>query len=141
MRVNWMVPVRRLWSLVRWVIHQINVWGGILISIPLIPIIWYCVLMAKGVRRIRRIVKRALSPADHFLTNAVADKDGWIYGQVDDDISALGLFAELFVESRLVRQGLMLRDGDGKTFLVTSFEPGQKHAPLAPLLAEAFLLD
>lgn len=136
-----MVPVRRLWSLVRWVIHQINVWGGVLISIPLIPIIWYCVLMAKGVKRIRRIVKRALSPADHFLTDAVADDYGWIYGQVDDDVSALGLFAEFFVESRLVRQGLVLRDGDGKTFLVKSFKPGQKPEQLVPLLGEAFLLD
>lgn len=97
--------------------------------------------MSKGVKRIKRIIKRALSPADHFLTDAVADDHGWIYGQVDDDISALGLFAELFVESRLTRQGLVLRDGDGKTFLVKSFEPGQKHAPLAPLFAEAFLLD
>lgn len=141
MRVNWMVPLRRLWGLVRWIVHQINIWGGILISIPLIPIIWYCVLMAKGVKRIKRIIKRALSPADHFLTDAVADEWGWIYGQVDDDTSALGLFAEFFVESRLVRQGLVLRDGDGKTFLVQSFEPGQKHAPIAPLLAEAFLLD
>lgn len=141
MRVNWMVPLRRLWGLARWIVHQINVWGGVLVSIPLIPIIWYFVLMAKGVKRIKRIVKRALSPADHLLTDAVADDYGWIYGQVDDDASALGLFAELFVESRLVKQGLMLRDGDGKTFLIKSFEPGQKPAQLAPLLGEAFLLD
>ena len=141
MRINWLVPVRRLWGLVRWIEQQINVWGGILISIPLIPIIWYFVLMAKGIKRIRRIIKRALSPADHFLTDAVADEWGWIYGQVDDDTSELGLFAELFVEARLFKQGMVLRDGDGKTFLVKSFEPGQKHAPLAPLLGEAFLLD
>ena len=57
MRVNWLVPVRRLWSLVRWIVHQINIWGGILITIPLIPIIWYCVLMSKGVKRIKEGLK------------------------------------------------------------------------------------
>lgn len=141
MRVNWMVPLRGLWSLLRWVIHQINVWGGILVSIPLIPIIWYFVMMTKGARRVGRMIKRALSPSDHVLSDVVADPEGWIYGQVDGDTSAFGLFAEVYVEARLVKQGMVLRDRDGRTFLVTSFNEGQKHAPLAPLFAESFLRE
>ncbi|WP_422416812.1 hypothetical protein [Pseudomonas sp. GZD-222] len=141
MRINWIVPVRALWGLVRWLIHQINVWGGILISIPLIPVIWFFVMMMKGARRVGRMIKRAFSPSDHVLSEVVADEAGWIYGQVDGDTTAFGLFAELHVEARLVKEGMVLRDRTGKTFLVTSFEKGQKPAPLAALLAESFLRE
>lgn len=141
MRINWMVPVRALWSLLRWAVHQINVWGGILISIPVIPVVWFFVMMIKGARRVGRMIKRALSPSDHVLSEVVADDGGWIYGQVDGDTTALGLFAEIHVEARLVKEGMVLRDRNGKTFLVTSFEKGQKPAPLANLLAESFLRE
>lgn len=141
MRINWVVPLRGLWSLLRWVVRQINVWGGILISIPLIPLIWFFVMMIRGARRVGRMIRRACSPADHVLSEVVADEQGWIYGQVDGDTTAFGLFAELHVEARLVREGIVLRDRSGKTFLVTSFEKGQKPAPLATLLAEALLRE
>ncbi|MFI8376145.1 hypothetical protein ACIGCH_18970 [Pseudomonas helleri] len=141
MRINWMVPARALWSLLRWCAHQINVWGGILISIPLIPVVWFFVMAAKGARRVGRMIKRAFSPSDHVLSEVVADEAGWIYGQVDGDTTAFGLFAELHVETRLVKEGMVLRDRNGKTFLVTSFEKGQKPAPLAALLAESFLRE
>lgn len=141
MRINWMVPLRALWSLLRWIVHQINVWGGILISIPLIPLVWFFVMMMKGARRVGRMIRRAFSPSDHVLTEVVADEHGWIYGQVDGDTTAFGLFAELHVEARLVKEGMVLRDLNGKTFLVTSFEKGQKPAPLATLLAESFLRE
>lgn len=141
MRLNWMVPARALWSLLRWAVHQINVWGGILISIPLIPVIWFFVMMCKGAGRVGRMIKRAFMPADHVLSEVVADEGGWIYGQVDGDTTALGLFAELHVEARLAKGGMVLRDRSGKTFLVTSFEVGQKLAPLATLLAESFLRE
>ncbi|MEE5056434.1 hypothetical protein V2J84_22400 [Pseudomonas alliivorans] len=88
-----------------------------------------------------RMIKRALSPSDHVLSEVVADEAGWIYGQVDGDTTAFGLFAELHVEARLIREGMVLRDRTGKTFLVTSFEVGQKPAPLANLLAESFLRE
>lgn len=87
------------------------------------------------------MIKRAISPSDHVLTEVVADDGGWIYGQVDGDTTALGLFAEVYVEAKLVRQGMVLRDRDGRTFLVKSFEGGQKPAPLAQLLAESFLRE
>lgn len=141
MRINWGVPLRALWSLLRWVVHQINVWGGILISIPLIPLIWFFVMMMKGARRVGRMIKRAFSPSDHVLSEVVADEQGWIYGQVDGDTTAFGLFAEMHVEARLVKEGMVLRDRNGKTFLVTHFEKGQKLAPLATLLAESFLRE
>lgn len=141
MRINWAVPLRALWSLLRWVVHQINTWGGILVSIPLIPLIWFFVMAAKGARRVGRMIKRALSPSDHVLGEVVADEAGWIYGQVDGDTTAFGLFAELNVEARLIREGMVLRDRTGKTFLVTSFEVGQKAAPLANLIAESFLRE
>lgn len=141
MRVNWLVPLRSLWGLLLWFIRQINTWGGILISIPLIPLIWFFVMMMKGARRVGRIIKRAFSPSDHVLSEVVADEAGWIYGQVDGDTTAFGLFAELHVEARLVKEGMVLRDRTGKTFLVTSFEKGQKPAPLATLLAESFLRE
>lgn len=135
-----MVPVRA-WSLLWWIIRQVNTWGGILISIPLIPLIWFFVMAAKGTRRVGRMIKRALSPSDHVLSEVIADEAGWIYGQVDGDTTAFGLFAEMHVEARLVKQGMVLRDRTGKTFLVTTFEIGQKPAPLAPLLAESFLRE
>lgn len=141
MRINWAVPLRALWGLLRWFIRQINTWGGILISIPLIPLIWFFVMMMKGARRVGRMIKRAIMPADHVLTEVVADEAGWIYGQVDGDTTAFGLFAELHVESRLVNKGMVLRNRNDKTFLVTSFEKGQKPEPLATLLAEAFLRE
>lgn len=136
-----MVPLRTLWSLLRWVVHQINVWGGILISIPLIPAIWLFVMIAKGARRVGRMIKRAFRPSDHVLSEVVADEAGWIYGQVDGDTTAFGLFAEMHVEASLVKEGMVLRDRTGKTFLVASFEKGQKPAPLATLLAESFLRE
>ncbi|NMZ02594.1 hypothetical protein HBO04_20950 [Pseudomonas proteolytica] len=141
MRINSAVPLRALWSLLRWVVRQINVWGGILISIPLIPLIWFFVMMCKGARRVSRMIKRALSPSDHVLSEVVADEAGWIYGQVDGDTTAFGLFAELHVQATLVKEGMVLRDRNGKTFLVTTFEKGQKPEPLAILLAESFLRE
>ena len=141
MRINWGVPLRALWSLLQWVVHQINVWGGILISIPLIPLIWFFVMMMKGARRVGRMIKRAFSPSDHVLSEVVADEAGWIYGQVDGDTTAFGLFAEMHVEACLVKEGMVLRDRNGKTFLLTHFEKGQKPAPLATLLAESFLRE
>jgi hypothetical protein len=141
MRINWIVPLLRLWSLLRWVVHQVNLWGGILISIPLIPVIWYFVMMTKGSRRVGRMIRRAMRPSDHAMDEVIADEQGWVYGQVDGDTTAFGLFAELHFETRLAKQGLILKDRDGKTFLVTSFEKRQQAGPLAPLLAEAFLRD
>lgn len=88
-----------------------------------------------------RMIKRAFSPSDHVLSEVVADEQGWIYGQVDGDTTAFGLFAEMHVEARLVKEGMVLRDRNGKTFLVTRFEKGQKLAPLATLLAESFLRE
>jgi len=141
MRINWAVPLRALWGLLRWFIRQINTWGGILISIPLIPLIWFFVMMMKGARRVGRMIKRAFSPSDHVLSEVVADEAGWIYGQVDGDTTAFGLFAEMHVEARLVKKGMVLRDRNGKTLLLTHFEKGQKPAPLATLLAESFLRE
>lgn len=141
MRLNWMVPVRTLWSVMCWLVRQINIWGGILISIPLLPVIWFFLMMAKGARRVGRMIKRAMSPSDHVLSEVVADEQGWIYGQVDGDTTAFGLFAEMHVEARLAKEGMVLCDRNGKTFLVTSFNEGQKPAPLALLLAESFLRE
>lgn len=141
MRVNWIVPIRRLWSLLRWIVHQVNVWGGMLISIPVIPVIWFFVMVCKGVRRVGRIIRRAMRPADHTMDEVIADEQGWVYGQVDGDTTAFGLFAELHFETRLAKQGLILKDRSGKTFLVTSFEDRQQPGPIAPLLAEAFLRE
>lgn len=139
MRVNWLVPVRWLIGFLRWLIGQINTWGGIIISIPVIPVIWLFVMIVKGAKRVGRMIKRSMSPSDHELSDVVADQGGWIFGQVDCDKTALGLFAERDVRARLVKDGLVLRTADGKTFLVRSFEKGQSSAALAPLLADAFL--
>lgn len=87
------------------------------------------------------MIKRAFMPADHVLSEVVADEAGWIYGQVDGDTTAFGLFAELHVEARMVKEGMVLRDRSGKTFLVTHFEKGQKPVPLSTLLAESFLRE
>jgi hypothetical protein len=139
MGLNWMVPLRSLTRLLRWIAHQINVWGGIIISIPVIPVIWLFVMIIKGAKRVGRMIKRSMSPSDHELSGVVADRGGWIFGQVDGDQTALGLFAERHVRARLSKKGLVLRTADGKTFLVKSFEKGQSSAALAPLLADAFL--
>ena len=139
MRVNWMVPLRALLALLGWIVHQINVWGGIIISIPVIPVIWLFVMIIKGAKRVGRMIKRSMSPSDHELSGVVADHGGWIFGQVDGDQTALGLFAERHVRTCLAKEGLVLRTADGKTFLVKSFEKGQDSAALAPLLADAFL--
>ncbi|MBK5417758.1 hypothetical protein [Pseudomonas sp. TH31] len=139
MRVNWMVPLRSLLALLGWIVHQINVWGGIIISIPVLPIVWLVIMMTKGAKRVGRMIKRSMRPSDHELSEVVADHGGWIFGQVDDDKTALGLFAERDASARLVKEGLVLRTDDGKTFLVRSFEKGQDSAALAPLLADAFL--
>jgi hypothetical protein len=139
MRVNWLVPVRWLISFLQWLIGQINIWGGIIISIPVIPVIWLAVMIVKGARRVERMIKRSMMPADHELSDVVADVGGWIFGQVDGDKTALGLFAERDVRARLVKSGMVLCTADGKTFLVKSFEKSQNSAALAPLFAEAFL--
>lgn len=139
MRVNWLVPIRLLISFLRWLIGEINTWGGVIISIPVIPVIWLFVMIIKGAKRVGRMIKRSMSPSDHELSGVVADHGGWIFGQVDGDQTALGLFAERHVRTRLAKEGLVLQTSDGKTFLVKSFEKGQDSAALAPLLADAFL--
>lgn len=138
MRINWFVPVRALWSLLRWVVHQINVWGGILISIPLIPLIWLFVMIARGARRVGRMIRRAMRDTDHDMSD-VSVEDGWMYGQVDGELSAFGMFAECHYDVRLTPAGLVVESRDGKTFLVTSFKQGQSAAELAPIFAEGFL--
>lgn len=138
MRVNWMVPLRGIWGLLRWVIHQINIWGGILISIPLMPAIWLFIMMTKGARRLGRMVRRVMRTTDHDMTEVTLE-NGWMYGQVDGDMSAFGMFAELHYDVRLSREGMIVKSRDGKTFLVKQMKKGQSSAELAHLLAEAFL--
>lgn len=75
---------------------------------------------------------------DHDMTEVTLE-NGWMYGQVDGDMSAFGMFAELHYDVRLGKQGLEVRSRDGKTFLVRELKKGQSPAELAPLLAEAFL--
>lgn len=87
------------------------------------------------------MIRRAFRAADHTMDEVIADEQGWVYGQVDGDTTAFGLFTELHFETRLVKQGLVLRDRNGKTFLVARFENRQQPGPIAPLLAEAFLRD
>lgn len=75
---------------------------------------------------------------DHDMTEVTLE-NGWMYGQVDGDMSAFGMFAELHYDVRLGKQGLEVRSRDGKTFLIKELKKGQSPSELAPLLAEAFL--
>ena len=139
MRINWIVPVRALWSLLRWFFSRVNVWAGVIISIPLFPIIWLVVMIAIGARRVGRMIKRSMRHTDHELSDVLIDLEGWVYGQVDGDMTALGLFAECNFETQLTKRGLVIKSRHGKTFLVKSLSREQKYAPLTEIFAESFL--
>lgn len=133
-----MVPLRALWRLLKWILSVLDTLVGLLLTSLFMPVVAIVLLMRKGVRRIGRMVKRAMRTTDHDMTD-VSVENGWIYGQVDGDMSAFGMFAELHYDVRLGKQGLKVRSRDGKTFLIKELKKGQSPAELAPLLAEAFL--
>lgn len=133
-----MVPLRALWRLLQWILSVLDTLVGLLLTSLFMPVVAIVLLMRKGVRRIGRMVKRAMRSTDHDMTD-VSVEDGWMYGQVDGDMSAFGLFAELHYDVRLSREGMIVKSRDGKTFLVKQMKKGQTPAELAPLLAGAFL--
>lgn len=138
MRINWRVPVRATWRLLKWVLSILDTLTGLLLTSLFMPAMGLVLLMRKGVRRIGRMVKRAMRSTDHDMTD-VSVENGWMYGQVDGDQSAFGMFAELHYDVRLSREGMIVKSRDGKTFLVKQMKKGQSPAELAHLLAEAFL--
>lgn len=138
MRINWWVPLRAFWRLLKWIFSVLDTLIGLLITSLFMPVVGLVLLMRKGARRIGRMIKRARRTTDHDMTE-VSVENGWMYGQVDGDMSAFGIFAELHYDVRLGRMGLEVRSRDGKTFLVKQMKKGQSSSELAPLLAEAFL--
>ncbi|AYN11770.1 hypothetical protein [Pseudomonas putida] len=138
MRINWMVPLRALWRILKWILSVIDTLVGLLITSLFMPVVAIVLLMRKGAQRIGRMVKRAMRSTDHDMTD-VSVENRWMYGQVDGDMSAFGMFAELHYDVRLSRDGMIVKSRDGKTFLVKQMKKGQSPAELAPLLAEAFL--
>lgn len=133
-----MVPLRALWRILKWILSVVDTLVGLLITSLVMPVLGLILLMRKGARRIGRMIKRAMRSTDHDMTD-VSVENGWMYGQVDGDMSAFGLFAELHYDVRLGKQGLEVRSPDGKTFLIKELKKGQSPSELAPLLAEAFL--
>lgn len=138
MRINWWVPVKATWRLLKWVLSIIDTLAGLLLTSLFIPVVAIVLLMRKGAKRIGRMIKRAMRTTDHDMTE-VSVENGWMYGQVDGDQSAFGMFAELHYDVRLSLEGMIVKSRDGKTFLVKQMKKGQSPAELAPLLAEAFL--
>lgn len=138
MRINWWVPVRATWRLLKWVLSILDTLTGLLLTSLFMPLVAIVLLMRKGAQRIGRMVKPAMRSTDHDMTD-VSVENRWMYGQVDGDMSAFGMFAELHYDVRLSREGMIVKSRDGKTFLVKQMKEGQSPAELAPLLAEAFL--
>lgn len=141
MRINWMVPVRGLIKIIVWTIREIVRWIEIIISAPIVVLLYVLMLIIKGANVITKKVRRMMMPTDYTLSEISVNKVGCFIGTIDGLIGDKAIFLDFPKSITMTKHGMILKDEEGIKYLIKSFSPRQSPAALAKFLASKFLDD
>lgn len=141
MKINWSVPIRGLTRVITWTIREIFRWVEIIISAPIVALLYFLMLMIKGANVITKKVRRMMMPADYTLSEISVNNGGCFIGTIDGLIGDKAIFLDFPNSITMTKHGMILKDTDGVKYLIKNFSPRQKPASLAKLLAGKFLDD
>lgn len=140
MRVNWLVPVRALASVVLRIAKLIWTLVEIIISIPLVPLMYLLVLMGSGFQVICRKIRRLRMVADFVLIDPAIDEYGHVWATVEGKPGVDGLIAGKHKKLKLVNEGLVMEiETEEGTYLATYLEPDQDYKAIAKVMADIFI--
>ena len=140
MRVNWLIPVRGLASVVLRLAKLIWTLVEIIISIPLVPLMYLLVLMGTGFQVICRKIRRLRMVADFVLLDSTIDEYGNTWGTIEGKSGVESLIASKFKKIKLHNHGLLMElEREKGTFLATYLEPDQDTKILAKLIADILI--
>lgn len=141
MKINWIVPIRGLARVITWTIREIFKWVEIIVSAPIVVLLYVLMLMIKGANVITKKVRRMMMPADYTLSEISVNKGGCFIGTIDGLIGDKAIFLDFPKSITMTKHGMILKDDEGVKYLVKSLSPRQNPAALAKLLASKFLDD
>lgn len=141
MRINWTVPIRGLARVITWTMRELFKWVEIIVSAPIVVLLYVLMLMIKGANVITKKVRRMMMPADYTLSDISVNNGGCFIGTIDGITGDKGIFLDFPKSITMTKHGLILKDVDGIKYLVKSLSPRQNPASLAKLLAGKFLDD
>lgn len=140
MRVNWLVPVRALGSLVIKLTKLVWTLVELIISIPLVPLMYLLVLMGTGFEVIFRKIRRLRMVADFVLLDSTIDEYGNVWATVEGKSGVDSLVAGKYKNLRLANQGLVMElETEEGTFLASYLEPDQDYKVVAQLIADILI--
>lgn len=140
MRVNWLVPVRGLASVVLRLAKLIWTLVEIIISIPLVPLMYLLVLMGTGFQVICRKIRRLKMVADYVLLDSTIDEYGNVWGTIEGKSGVESLIASKFKTIKLKNQGLVMSfEREEGRFLASYLEPEQDYKVVAKLIADILI--
>lgn len=136
MRINWIVPVRGAMRLIKalWLPFEI------LISIPLVPTMYFLFLLATGFQVICTKIRRLFVLADYALDDTSIDDLGYVWANVIGKTGLESNVVNSYTSIRLVNEGLLITVLDEKDlFLAAYLEHEQTTQGLARILSEIFV--
>jgi hypothetical protein len=141
MRINWMVPIRGLARMAVWVFREILTWMEIIVSAPIVTLLYLLMLIIKGANVITKKVRRLMKPADYTLSDISVSNIGCFIGTIDELEGDKAIFLDFPSTLKMTKHGMIVKDEKGVRYLITILSPRQNPANLAKLLADKFLDD
>jgi hypothetical protein len=141
MRINWVVPIRGLIKAIAWLAREIWTWVEIIVSAPIVTLLYLLMLMIKGANVITKKVRRMMKPADYTLSEISVTNIGCFIGTIDELEGDKAIFLDFPSSIKMTKHGMILKDEKGVRYLIKTLSQRQKPAHLAKLLADKFLDD
>lgn len=140
MRVNLIVPVRGLAALSVRLAKLVWTLVELIISIPLVPLMYLLVLIATGFEVTCKKIRRLRMVADFILIDPAIDEYGHVWATVEGKPGVDGLIAGKHRNLKLVSQGLVMElETEEGTYLATYLEPDQDYKVIAKIMADIFI--
>lgn len=140
MRVNWMVPVRGLYSLSKRILKLAWVPIEIAITIPLVPLIYLLVLIATGFEVTCRKVRKLFMVADFALTDTMFDEFGHVWANVEGKAGLDSFAVNKYTSLTLVDEGIVIKlEHDKNRYLAPYLEHDHSPKAIAIVLAGIFI--
>ena len=140
MRVNWMVPLRRLYSLSKRVTKLLWMPVELAIGVALVPPLYLVVLLVTGFGVICRKLRRLMSVADYLLTDAMFDGFGHVWANVEGNAGLEFSIVDNYTSIRLVDEGLVIEiQADKSRYLAPYVEHDHSITALEKIFADIFL--
>jgi hypothetical protein len=139
MRINWMVPVRGLIKAIVSIAKEVCLWVEIIISAPIVFFLYIIMLMMTGAKVIAKKVRRMMMPTDYTLSDIFVNNCGCFIGSIDGLTGDKAIFIDFPTSIKITKNGMIIKDEDGISYLIQSLSPRQTSHGLAKLLASQFL--